>query len=265
MEIKPLIAIIIMLFANTAFGQIVGFQDTISIGETPYEYTLHVINNAPEQKPLLIEYHFPAKYEKISQPVFIEPNSQEQIKIKIYPSKNLEGSTYVGTIKAQIGNEFAEKNIIMEFKKENKCTIKPEANIDESGNVKLKLINSSYNQKSIELKSIKGPKDWEITGDKNFVINPNETKETGTKIKMKTTYSGSVGLVFSCYDEEILAEAKIEHSEKDVLQQITGMFTTSQLKIDVVSLSINLVLGVVAAILLIAFIARLAKFYMVKK
>jgi hypothetical protein len=265
MGIKPLIAIMTILLASIAASQIVGFQDTISIGETPYEYIFHVINNSNEQKPLLIEYHFPVKYEKISQPVFIEPQTQEQIKIKIYPSKKLEGSTYVGTIKVQIGSEFAEKNLIMEFKKENKCTIKPEAEFDSSGSVKLKLVNPSYNQKSIELKSIKGPNDWEIIGDKNFIINPNEIKETSTKIKMKTTYSGSVVFVFSCHNEEILAEAKIEHFEKDVLQQITGLFTASQFKIDATSLAINLLLGIVAAILLLAFIARLTKFYMVKK
>ena len=261
MNLQSLLAITtgMILLAWSADGQIIAFQDSVSIGETPYEYTFTVKNNSGSQKPLIIEYSFPAKYEKMSQPAFIDAGAQEQVKIKIYPQKSLEGATYVGTIKTQIGQDFSEKNLIMEFLKEDKCTVSPSAEIDMEGNAALKLSNSSYNSKTVELKSINGPAGWEITGEKKFEIAPNETKTVKTKINMKGAYNGEAELAFSCMGDQITAKTRVTRDEKGILQQITGMFTAAQFGRNIAGLAVNLFLGIVAAVLLVAFIARLVK------
>src|SRR3989344_5729061 len=251
------IVFILMASAN-AMAFVTDLEDIITIGETPYELSFNVENTTDIRQPLRIEYDFPTDFETINQPNFIRANAMEEIKVKIFPSAIQEGTTYKGMIQITLGGNTAEKIITLNYAKENKCTI--ERNIEIANNkIKIEFVNTSFKDKEVRLVDAAGlPEGWSIEGTKTFILSGFEEKTFTLEIKGRGAFNGTLELQFQCEGETFKEEAQIRMENNE--PGFTGLVLLNSLGNIDFEIIVDVVLGIIAAILLIAFIARMIKF-----
>ncbi|HZX34846.1 MAG TPA: hypothetical protein VFF09_05715 [archaeon] len=260
---------VLALFSSAAFGAVVsGFENSIIVGERPHEFSFYAENDSATKQPLTVEFNFPAKVVAENMPEYIPANSSSKVSVLIYPEKSLEGSSYKGMVLIDVGGNKAEKNVSIDFRREDSCTVKAEAQESDEGAL-VKFSNSSFKTKSLSLVEAKNlPSDWSVAGEKEFVLGSFEEKSFGIALEKGSSFEGAIEFVFSCADGSSSAEAEMKHESAGMFSGLSGMAVfvadgisgfggaaggaDSQFIIDAV-------LAIVAAILMIAFVARLVK------
>ncbi|PIN85348.1 MAG: hypothetical protein COV47_02650 [Candidatus Diapherotrites archaeon CG11_big_fil_rev_8_21_14_0_20_37_9] len=251
--------IAILLLTSTASAAVLtNFNGTASIGETPKEINFIVENTTNTKQPFSINVNFPAKT-NIAAPKWIEAGAKETITVTIYPEETLEGQTYRGTVSAELGGNKAEKEVTLIFSKINACTVSAET-YQNNDAIKAAFKNNSFKSKTVYLEKINNvPDNWTF-GKKSFVLGPYEEREFDLEITKGSSFSGEAELVYNCLNSEIKNTVQIEHKEEGYFTGF-AILSQNQNKGEELPMIIDIFLAIIAAILLIAFIARLVRVY----
>ncbi|MCR4335516.1 MAG: hypothetical protein NUV57_03190 [archaeon] len=247
--------VLVLLLSIGASAFVNNLENTINVGETAYELTFSVENNSNIKQPLTIDYDLPTDFEIAKQPNYVNATSTQEIVVKILPQKDFEGTTYTGTITINLGGNRAEKRLSVSYLKENNCTVEREVSVNEN-KVTIELTNNSYKSKTIKLIEVKNlPNDWAIT-ETSFVLNGFEKNTYELELKKGSSFDGELEFVFECSGETFSNTVKVKHEDNG----FTGFAIIGSALGSVDSeLIIDIFLVIVAAILLIAFIARLVR------
>ncbi len=260
-----LIAALVLLPAG-AFAFITQSEADIRVGETPKDYTFTVENKSAATKALVLSFVMPSRHEVIAKPQWVGAKSTGQVKIRIYPDSRLEGTTYTAKIKAELGGDIAEKVLTINYIAEDKCTIDTRAGFADynqgPSKIALTFTNGSYKAKAIELAGISGaPQDWKLEGGNTFTIGPFETRQFETGLERKSPFSGGLGLVFRCAGTEFTQKIDVSAPKKGDEGAFAGFAVLAE---GIASADFAFILDafliIIAAVLLIAFIARLVHF-----
>ncbi|MEK6957856.1 MAG: hypothetical protein AABW99_02670 [archaeon] len=250
--------VFLALFVANAGALISGFPDSITIGETPAQIAFTVENNSGIRQPISVQAVFPSDY-KIDAPKYAEANSSAIVKITVYPQKGLEGSTQKGVVSIDVANNLAEKNILVNYAYKDECTVTIDAQNGSDGKIILEMENASYKSKTARLVSLeKAPQDWNISGNTEFTIGAYEKRAFETKLAQNSAFEGNIELVFSCSGKTIAKEIKVKRDEQGALAGLATIGSMFENTGDT-GFIIDAFLVIIAAILMIAFIARLVK------
>ena len=244
----------LLLLAATAGAFVTGLETSIDIDETGKELSFLVENKSSIKQPLTINYDFPSDFTVILQPSFVRANSKDEVKVKIFPNTSLEGSSYNSMINIKVGTNKAEKTITLNYLNTNVCTL----NVDVSFENKMFVIdieNESFKEKNIRLTSIEGT-DWEVDKFDTTVLG-NTTKTIQLEIENLSPYTGEVEFTFDCKGTPIKKTVNVEYEEPGIGAAFTG-FAVLEEGINFEFL-FDVTLALIAAVLLITFIARLVK------
>ncbi|MFH1392012.1 MAG: hypothetical protein ABIH20_06890 [Candidatus Diapherotrites archaeon] len=251
-----LILVLALLLSTGASAFVNSLENTISVGETAYELSYTVENTSNIKQPLTVDYDLPTDFEIVKQPNYVNANSTQEIVVKILPQQGFEGTTYTGMITINLGGNKAEKRINVSYLKENTCTVEREVSVEED-KVTILLKNNSYNGKTMKLSEVKNlPNDWVLNTGASFVLNSFEKKTYELELQKESSFDGELEFVFECQGETFTNKVKVKHEGND----FTGFAIAGSALYSVDSeLIIDIFLVIIAAILLIAFIARLVK------
>ena len=258
---QTLVIILALLLAGNALGEVSGIAEKIAITESPYELSFTVTNETDAKKPLLVLVNVPGKSEVLKYPEEIGAFASQKITAKIFPSVQLEGSTYTGTVNVNIGGQITQKKITIQYFASDNCTVFSSAQFRE-GKIALTLDNNSYKPKKIEfVRAEKLPADWQVS-PKTIDLGAFEKRQTVLDTKTGSDFNGTAELILKCHGKEIVQKVQVSH--KNPAGPATGLASLSFPKLEFpnfdLPLLLDVFLAIVAGILLIAFIARLVKF-----
>ncbi len=249
--------VFLALFVANAGALISGFPDSITVGETPSQIAFTVENDSGIRQPISVQVALPSDYE-IDAPEYAEANSSATVKITVYPQKGLEGSTQKGVVSVDVANNLAEKNILVNYAYKDECTLTIDAQ-NNDGKIILEMENASYKSKTARLVSLeKAPQDWNIAGNTEFIIGAYEKRAFETKLAQNSAFEGNIELVFSCSGKTITKEISVKRDEQGALAGLATIGSMFENAGDT-GFIIDAFLVIIAAILMIAFIARLVK------
>lgn len=248
----------LLLFSSAAvFAQIKGLQDTIAIGEEPYELQFTVENNSTSDKNLTIEIFAPSTVEFTKKPAKISANSSEKISAKIFPKEGLEGSTYFGKVISNLGGEITGRQISIQYFPADACTLNITPGFDGKA-FTLRIQNTSTKEKTLEFIEARNlPGDWTVFG-KKIEAGSGETRETSLETKTGSGFSGKADLVFNCNGKTTAKSADVNYTNAGALP--TGFAILGAIPQINAGIMLDIFLAIVASVLLIAFIARFVKF-----
>ncbi len=260
MKVGLALSLIVFIFAaNLASAAVSAVPSQITVGESPREISFFATNTTGIRQQFEAEFSFPTKFTIIKKPQWIESGARENIVLNIFPQHGFENTTYVGTIKVTIGGDVAEKNVILNYLNQNECSVQSKTTIANSGDVTILLKNNSYRPKSVTLVEIRNvPADWKITGNTQFSIGPFEQKTFGTKLEMNSALNGNAVFVYKCANTEFTESVKVEHKDGGIPASMFAVFGQASTMANG-EFMLDLFLVIIAAILLIAFIARLVR------
>lgn len=250
-----LAAIVLFLISGTAMGLFTEMPRNLEIGETKEELKFTVYNESNLNQPLQVFYDLPGDFEIVSQPEMIMANSAAEVTALIVPDYSLEGTIHTATIAINLGGNTAEKQIELEYKKENKCPVDIYAQQSNDGTILVKAVNNSFKDKALRFKEITGTPDYNLEGPMTIALAGYEEKEFEYEITNTGNFKGNAELVFECRSTVLRTNVELDSGDDD---NIAGFFTLTGLNLNS-EIILNVFLGVIAAFLLIAFIARLVK------
>lgn len=248
---------ILLVTIGAHAATIEGLQQDITIGEIPLELSFKVSNDSPTAKQLTISATMPTKYEVVASRS-LRPNSTETVKIRIFPESGFEGSTYTGQIVIDLGGNRAEKNVQLTYERQDSCSVKADASISGDGKATITLQNQSYKRKTVELLAVKGvPNDWTFTGNKAFNFGPYEKRNYELTVKRQGMFEGEAEFVFKCGQEEFSEKTPVKFTGEGTISPFAVIGSIA--KAADINFMIDAFLVIIAAILLIAFIARMVR------
>lgn len=269
---KILLAFIAITLIFTQASAFVGeFNNYLVVRNVPTEFSFTVTNNDSVERFLEMEILMPGNFDVVRNPGTIEAGATEDVVIRLLPEKTFEGSEFAGSIFLKLGSNTAEKNLKIFYTKSKTCavSIAPLGAFDANTNkftVKSQLENNGVTIESVELKAIRGiPGDWKVEGERSAVVDAGENKTFETVLVPGSNFTGQAELVYECgeFVVERIVIVKFERPPvPDAYAAATGFFTMlGNVKLEMpgglTGLIIDVVLIVVAAVLLIAFIARI--------
>jgi hypothetical protein len=271
--VKTLLAFIAITLVFTQASAFVGeFNNYIVVRNVPSEFSFTVTNNDPVARLLEMQILLPGRYEVISNPGTIDAGATEDVVIRLLPEKKFEGSEFEGNIFLKLGSNTAEKNLKIFYTKSKTCavSIAPLGSFDANTNkftVSTGLENNGIENERVELKVIRGiPDDWKVEGQRSTEIDAGEKKSFDTTLIPGSNFTGQAQLVYQCGDfvVERIVIVKFERPLNPLqgpFAAATGFFSLlGNIKFDMpgglTGIVLDAILIIVAAVLLIAFIAR---------
>ncbi len=255
--------VFILLFAsvNAAVSDLPSY---ITLKNSPKEISFTVSNATGLKKALDVEVFSPVNYEITEKAQWVDPDSSETVKIKFIPRGDLVGTRYAGRIIVTLGSEKIEQNVSFFFTSEDSCPVKAAVSkieSEEDGIHSIKLFiyfkNDSVEAKEITGISLEGiPGDWGRIEEGTISVPAQGQTELTITLSPGSSFSGEAEFVYSCGGFENREAVNLEHEGS---ASITGMFGGLDLDLFSVWLLVDLFLFVIAAVLLIAFIARFIK------
>ncbi|MFH1587163.1 MAG: hypothetical protein ABID38_04860 [Candidatus Diapherotrites archaeon] len=257
------ILVLILLFASVS-AVVSDLPSYITIRNSPMEISFTVSNPTSLKKALDVEVFSPVSYQVTEKAQWVDPNSSETVKIKFIPRGDLIGTRYAGKIIVTLGSEKTEHEVSFFFTGEDSCPVKAAVSkieSEEDGIHSIKLFvyfkNDSVEEQEVGGISLEGiPGDWSYSGEETLIVPAQGNAETTLEISPGSSFNGEAEFVYSCRGFENREKVNIEHEGS---AGITGLFGALDLELFSVWLLVDLFLFVVAAILLIAFIARFIK------
>ncbi len=264
-EILTLLAIVLIALTASA-STVSSLEGSIYVGETPYELSFYVENNTNTKQPLNIETIFPTRT-TIDAPDWVEANSQETVVLKVYPEEGFEGQKYsYAIVNIELGGTNVEKNVLIDYARENNCTVETNSEETETG-LKVKLTNKGFKEKTVTIKEINNaPSTWTFEKEE-FVVGAYEERTFDVLLNKNGSFSGDAEIVFSCSGKEIAEKVRFDYTEKDLLSGfvIFGDSEPNTTENEDYEIILDIFLVIIAAILLIAFIARLVRIMYTKQ
>jgi len=249
------IALLLIMGSTSAF--VSNLENEITVGETPYLLSFKVENKSNLNQPLFVDYDLPTDYEIVKQPGSIRAESEEEIVVKILPQSGFEGTTHIGTIYLEVNGQKSDKLITINYKRENNCTVERQVEL-EKDEVTIILTNNSYKDKTMKLIEIKGlPSDYELKGRTSFVLNSFERNTYKFELVKGAPFRGELEFVFECQGQTFTNKLEADF-EEDGLFSGLAVFGSAMSAVDS-AIILDIFLVIIAAILLIAFIARLVR------
>ncbi len=283
---KATALVFLAIIATPAFALVEG-PSFIRVGENVQEIPFYAKNDSATEKYLEAEFTIPSKHEIASKPEWIGANSKGEVKVRIYPEERLEDTTYTGKAMFNLGGDISEKIISIEYAKEDSCpsvvgstfTERPGADAAKAGGSKgaepskfiFTVKNSSYKPKVLKLLAIEGaPQDWKISGAGTrgtYSIGAFETRKFEAAIEGQSAFTGEASFRFGCSGKEIVQKQQIKagNVQGDGAGAGSGILSgfavfASSIHPADVEFILDAFLAIIAAVLLIAFIARLVNF-----
>jgi len=249
------------------------FNNYVVVRNVPSEVSFTVTNTSTVPRELEMTINMPGRHEVLRDPGVIAAGATEEVVISILPEEKFEGSEFVGTIMLKLGNDTAEKNLKIVYARARTCvvSIAPLGSFDEAANkftIDTQLTNNGVEAAEVELSAIKGiPSDWKVGGDRKAGVRAGETRNIQTTLTPGSDYAGQAQLVYNCdgFAIERIVVVKFERPITSAFDNIGAGFASlfggtggDGAGFDW-GLAINVILILLAAILLIAFIARMVK------
>ncbi|VVB99580.1 Uncharacterised protein [uncultured archaeon] len=275
-KMKTWMAVIFAALMPCLASAFVEGQSYISIGETPYDYAFTVENASSQKKALEVSFSMPVKYEANDVPQWVMPDSKEEVKIRIFPETGFEGTTYAAKISISLGGDVAEKTLNITFANENGCPVTAKITGTTSGNngkntASFEFMNKSYKPKEVKISGVAAG-GFETTGaQEKLALGPFETRPFEAILEGDKSYEGMAEFTLECAGSAEKAKAigkvKLEGKAGFIasgLALLSGIGNASggaaKGNPGLVETTVDVFLAAIAAILLIAFIARLVKF-----
>ncbi|MEW6295038.1 MAG: hypothetical protein AB1467_01940 [Candidatus Diapherotrites archaeon] len=230
----------------------------INFYQEPQTISFTVENDSGFTEELNIEISAPVRSEVMNAPEDLMPEEKALIQIKFYPEKRFIGSTYESTITIALGEISEKKNLTLKFNERNECPIDLSATqknktVNGAEVIQLNVSISSNSSEDLTVKfyGIKGlPSNWLYEPqNKSLSIEGNAEKSLLLTISPKSTFTGSAFINFKCLGFEKSKKVDLNFSQagfaSGLVTAISGMPW------------LDIILIIIAALLLIAFIARL--------
>ena len=268
-------ALLIVLAAGS-FAFVTDSPSYLSVGERPQDFSIQLENTSTVNKPLLAEFTLPSKFEVLEKPDFVRAKGKAQIRFRVYPQQSLEGTSYTGKIRLTLGGDVAEKIVTARYFSENGCTIDAQSGFApvgtkaqgaaDAGFVEtLTFTNGSYKPKTLRLTQMRNaPQDWKTPGGQAFEVGPFETRSFSIPITAQSAFEGKIAFVFNCADSQLIKRQDVSvkmaaGADSNVIASGFAV-VAGAIKSGEGEFILNAFLLVIAAVLLIAFIARLVNF-----
>jgi len=218
-----------------------------------------VENDSGFTQDFSIEVSAPIKSEFIgSVPEALASEEKVEVQIKFYPEDRFIGSTYESAITITLGEASEKKDLTLKFNERDECPIglsatqkNKTANGTEVIELSLLISSNSTEEQTIKFSGIKAlPSNWLYEPqNKSFSLESNGEKSLLLTITPRSTFKGSAFINFECLGLEKSKKIELNFTQKG----FASGFVTAISGIP----WIDIILVLIAALLLIAFVARL--------
>lgn len=245
------VSVIFLSFSLNVNALISDLPNSITFFEEERSISFEVENDSGGTQNLNIRIYSPIAYEIKGSKSFLENGEKSIVEVTFFPQEKLLDSVYETTILVELGKEIKQEKISMSFNKRNFCPIEFHARQNKEI-LELTAKNNSFQKMEFQIKGFKEG-EWKIE-EKTLLLEGKEEK------KFELNIDGSVtGKNFVLIQCTGIQEVPVELQGRRINQlfDATGAFVLGSFGEMLEPL--NLVLVIVAAVLLIAFISRLVK------
>ncbi len=297
-SMKALALALAILLGGKAIALSIDGPSYLSVGETPQDYSFFIENSSSSRKQLDVSLVAPGRQEFVSKPKSIGPKSKGEVRLRFFPESAFKGTSYTAKIAANLGSENVVKNLTISYASddEDRCTVelKPkeplingkEGTGKNAISVAFAAKNASYKPKKLTLTEMKGgPQDWRAMAGGNgkaeqginvgngagnealaeFGIGGFEERAFVIWVEGQSAFDGELEFIFDCAGEKISVRQEVSASEAEDKGNGTDMLSGFAVVLQDIGskdfeFALNAFLVIIAAVLLIAFIARLVHF-----
>ncbi len=249
--------IAISFFLATASATyITGFPELIEVKETPLDFSFAIHNDTGVKRQVSIEYFLPGRYDVLKSSEFILPGKSEEYSIRLFPSAELEGQTYLASLTIDVEGDVFEKELFVNYLQDDSCTIEIlDTNYTENY-LEVFAKNLSYKPKSIKVNKTNNfssePKVFDFLPfeEKKLLIEINKNKDLPKP-------GAEISAEFFCNEKVLVARAIVP--EKNNQGITSGLFSLPDVFNFNFGFLLNVFLALIAGVLLLVFVARFTK------
>ena len=255
-----------VVFAASAHAlALLQLPGTVEFHGVPVELSFTVQNAENVSRPLEVHVFLPVEYQFEQKPGIVLAGETATVKLKLFPRPGLVGSRYTGTIAVLMGITEVEKNFSLVFLPQNSCpvTISSKVTEQESGFQKVflassRLVNETKAEQRISLEKINGlPAGWKIDAEPLAKIGPEAQLVHAITLVPAEAFNGTAEIIYRCGPFTEKKSVKIAFAgQKDFLAGFASIFSFDFFSGE---LALNVLLVLIAAVLLIAFISRMVR------
>ena len=265
------LAFFLLLFSE-ASAFISELPGTVTVKGIPTEFYFKVTNDDIVDRPLEVEVLAPAETEFLEQPGIVGAGRTERVTVRVFPESTLNGKEITATVSAKLGKRAAEKNFKISFERALSCPVSIDLSLNKSQENGEKLFvvaalkNSSVSSEEVELAKISGlPESWGIELPNAVSVGRLEQKNLTVTITPNSAFEGEAELLFKCgnFIEKRSLDVSAGSEGNNFFSGLTSLFSFEQLnrpfEFSELELLLDIALVLIAAVLLIAFIARFVR------
>ena len=265
---KHLMALVFSIFLlSVAYAgsiEVIGFPNHLALHDVPEVLEFTVKNNSSYTVPIEVVVALPSEYEITRGSDFVDAESTVDFSIKIMPKENLKGSFYKGLIIVKAGREEVKKNIDITFADVTAEAVEITLDYEEEEEkivVNGEIDNKSVKERVITLKENNLPENWTVSFE-DITVGAESRKDFSFEIKPGSDFEGEGIFTFEFDGVEVNETIDLNyHSTADNFGFAGFLVVGGMQAFGGLELVIDVVLAIVAALLLVAFISRLVKRY----
>ncbi len=253
-----LFALLLALSANAA----VSVQSIVQFNQMPEELIFTVTNDYSAAQGLSVKLFAPIDYEIVGTiPTSLDANKSTKITMLLYPKTEFVGIQQKANLQISLGSNIETKEITLKFYALNEfpaeITLNSNYNVGKDANtfwIDVTAYNKTIQDVEVELSGIGGiPSDWNVSpGTFKLQVPALETRTQTILLRPASSFDGNVALIFSALGFGHSEKIALKYEAKGAIAGFAALFPkiSSEIALDVL-------LAVVAALLLISFIARM--------
>lgn len=241
----------------------------INFHEAPKELSFNLKNNAAYRINVEVSLALPIEYETIKSSKWIDAGKSSEFSYRLTPKESLKGELYTGTIFIRTADEEIKKKIVMTFGNLSKEEITMNSDYREE-NMRIiitgEIQNNSISERTISFTGITDlPKGWTVEEMKPLAISANGGKKKfAIGINPDSNYSGNLILGFTVKGTPLKIENTVGIVDYRMPAQgnsdaVGLVVANSMAGIEDNLFTVNIILAIACALLLVAFTARLVK------
>ena len=258
----------LVFFSVNSFAFIRGVQDQITVPNSNFDFTFTATNNDSVPRNLELEVFLPFDYVFLDKPGVIAAGETATVRLKVFPQKTAQDSTFSGKIIAHLGLETSEKTFRINVYNYTVCPVNitvsgpEEKTADGKTNFMVfsRAENTANSSVDFSIKEFSGiPGDWATETDNSVLINAFETRVFRTTILPGSSFHGQMKIVYLCNGEEVSRTQDINFDRQDFLSSGLAGLSGSLGSLPGGEFLLNIVLVLAASLLMVMFIARLVR------
>ena len=264
-----IVALAFILVFSSAQAAVRGIPTSIEFHETVEQIEFSVSNDSGSTQLLEVQLFLPVDYDFLDKPEFVEAGESATVKVALYPREDLIGTVYNSMIVVSLGNDVYELPVRVSFEENQECQLVYKARSrtqDVNGLTELYVDIEIYNPypkaMDVEFRGINGlPFGWSYSpANTTITIAALEKQGISVELTAGSAFDGNAFVLVSCPGfDDVEERVEISHEGTGILSgffAFGNLFDDSEFALEII---LDVLLALVAAVLLIAFIARFVK------